>query len=443
MACPRPSPLWVPVYELPFWFILSVLALVPGHLYPRFAMAGVPLMSRHFLVPVLAVFYLLVWWPPRVGRTRWHLGLPMLTLALIAYMGLSMVWSGMGGVDRIAMSYVLVLNIAAICLPYCVVARMSRPRVQDFLTRLTFFLAAISAVYFIDRAFFIQGRHDADDSVFGMYRVDGPLYGSAQAGFILLPAIAWALQQAIDDREQRRWHIAAAVILTIALLGTASRSAYGLLGLFVVLAAILVRNQSQRRMALVGLAAILPLGVITVFSRADVAGVARFGDAERALNHLTSFRIIAAAPAYKKALGSGYGSWWPWYMTDIEEGGARATGRFMTWTAHGLLLHQPHSVLLYLGVEAGLVGLAWLAYLWLVLGRLLRGNLRDAPAQIFACGLFSGAFTMFSDFVLLRPNAYVGFIFWIYLFGVLSLRAQARTADIAQHPPEPEARPSN
>ena len=103
----------------------------------------------------------------------------------------------------------------------------------------------------------------------------------------------------------------AAVILTIALLGTTSRSAYGLLGLFVVLAAILVRNQSRRRMGLVGLAAILPLGVIIVFGRADVAGVARFDDAVRAPNHITSFRIIAVAPPYKKVLGSGNGSRWP------------------------------------------------------------------------------------------------------------------------------------
>jgi O-antigen ligase len=412
---------------MPFWAILSVLALVPGHLYPWSAVAGVPIMSRHLLVPLLAVFYLLVWWPPHVGPTRWHRGLPMLTVALIAYMGLSMVWSGMGGVDRIAMSYVLVLNIAAICLAYCVLARMSRPRVRDFLTRLTFFLAAVSSVYFIDRAFLMQGRHATENAMFGMYRVDGPLYGSAQAG--LLPAIGWALQQAVDDPVRRRVHAAVAVILVIVLLGTASRSAYALLGLFVLLAAVLVRSRSQRRIAIVGLAAILPLGAIIVFSRANVAGVARFSDTERALNHLTSFSIIAGAPTYKQVLGSGYGSWWPWYMTDVEEGGARATGRFMQRTPYGLLLHQPHSVLLYLAVETGLVGLAWLAYLWLVLGRLLGGNLRNAPAQVFACGLFAGAFTMFADFVLLRPNAYVGFIFWIYLFGVLALRGRRAPAD--------------
>jgi len=43
MTGPRPSPLWVPVYEMPFWAILSVLALVPGHLYPWSAVAGVPI----------------------------------------------------------------------------------------------------------------------------------------------------------------------------------------------------------------------------------------------------------------------------------------------------------------------------------------------------------------------------------------------------------------
>jgi O-antigen ligase len=126
-------------------------------------------------------------------------------------------------------------------------------------------------------------------------------------------------------------------------------------------------------------------------------------------------------------------------MTDVEEGGARATGRFMTPTKHGPLLHQPHSVFLYLGVETGLVGLAWMAYLWFVLGGLLRGNLRNAPAQVFVCALFAGAFTMFADFVLFRTNAPVGFIFWIYTFAILALRARIRAGEDVETPSLSEA----
>ena len=91
------------MYEVPFWVVLTGLALIPGCIYLSFTFGRIPIMTRHLLPVAPAVVYLLVWWPPRRGRACWHRKLPPLTLGLIGYMVISAAWSGMQQPDRSAM----------------------------------------------------------------------------------------------------------------------------------------------------------------------------------------------------------------------------------------------------------------------------------------------------------------------------------------------------
>ena len=121
------SPLGCPPTSFPHWVILSVLALgFRGHLYPRGHMAGVPLMSRHCLSGPRRLLSLVG--AARWGRTRWHLGLRMLTLAHRLH-GSSMVWASLSGVDVAMIVFVLVLTSRAIW-PFTIlaVARMFAAR---------------------------------------------------------------------------------------------------------------------------------------------------------------------------------------------------------------------------------------------------------------------------------------------------------------------------
>ncbi len=428
----------VPPQELPFWLGLATWSIFPGRFTPWFDLAGIPVNPKHLLLVPVALLYLVAWWPPRRACTAWHSHLPIVTIGLLTYMALSMSWSGMDVRNTRAMTYVTIINTSTFALGYLMVAERSAATIRAFLQRLTVLLAAIALLYTAEN-YFSLGLSEPDPGkalVFGIQRVRGPLYGAAQGGLLLLPALGFALHEAATQRQRRLLFIACAMVLVIAALGSGSRSATLQLGCFSVLLFLFVPGRRQRLVSGVMIAVLVAVGAAFVFSRASAGRLMELEDLERGATHVTAFRIIQNAPMEKQVFGSGHGSLWPWYLPDVEFGGARATGQFYIYTPYGLVLHAAHSVLLLMAVELGAIGLLYLAYLWAVLGRQVLLNLREAPYPIVACGLFTGAMTMFTDYVLFRAGTQVQLIFWIYLFGLLALRAHGRMHSVAEENPD-------
>jgi O-antigen ligase len=424
----------LPAYELPFWILLVVLAFMPGRFTLWVDVAGVPMNHRYFLVIPVAVFYLLMWWPPRPTQSLWHYNLPGLTLGLLLYSAISMLWSGMSQRDIAPMGYVVVMNILVFTLGYTLVARRSSVGVGAFLRRLTLFLAAVGLVYSADR-FFNLGFSQLPwylSEAFGIPRVSGPLYGASQVHIIMLPALGFAVNQVIVVRSHRWLYLGAAFALVIAIMGSGSRAAYLILFIFAVLTVFSVQNKRQRTWIIGAMLSMLVLGMVIVFAKATPERLMHMEDMARGATHLTAWNIWMNAPFEKKLFGSGHGAWWPWYLNSTIPGGVENAGLAYVTTPYGITLFHPHSVLLLLGVELGLVGLAYLGILWFVLGRLLLESFAGRTYAIFGCSIFAASFAMFVDLVLFRGALPGTITYWTFFFGLLLLRRNTRTAPGSQ-----------
>ncbi len=324
--------------------------------------------------------------------------------------------------DATAMACVLLLTTAVFLLGYTIVAKRTSKSITRFLSRLTIALALVSLLYTAESFFSLGLRSEAGRPAgdFGVQRVRGPLYGSATGYFILIPALGFAIEQAIRNPRTRFLHVGVAFALVISLVALGSRGAMLLLTLFLFLVIFIVRKRKQRWLAL-AVVMVAFLGAATIiFTRARGERLLHLADAARVETHRTAWNIVANAPVAANIFGSGYGSWWPWYLVDVE--GARRTGKMMKHTPYGMVLFNPHSILLMLGVELGAVGLGYFAALWLVLFKVLQKSYRRSRYPVFACAIAAAAPAMFFDFVLftIQPR---GALYWGYLFGALALNS--------------------
>jgi len=433
------------LWELPFWLGLFFWSLYPSLSTPWFEIGTIPVSSKDLLAIGLTafyVFYAVVSAPvPRgsggqaewvMSRVSWHGHLPALTIGVVAYAALSTAWSPMELRDSKAMLYTLLTTASAVALGYVMIANRPSDTVRAFLWRLTLYLAALGLLYSAESLFSLGLRSDLgtelDSGDFGIQRVRGPLFASSTGFFILLPAAAFAVQQLVRRRTHwlLSWVVALALITTLIMLG--SRAALLLLGLFIVLL-LFAYNKDTRRSAVVFL--VIPsvlLAITLVFSVADTSRFQDLHDEGRFETHRTSWQIIAHRPLMTTLLGSGYGSYWPWYLPDVEFGAAELyelglyTG--LVSNRFGILLYHPHSTLLLLVVEAGVIGFLYFIALWFVLMRLLRRSLFGGTSAIFGIGVVVSGLSMLSDLFLFRmPQLSV--LWWVFFFGALALNDNA------------------
>jgi hypothetical protein len=93
----------------------------------------------------------------------------------------------------------------------------------------------------------------------------------------------------------------------------------------------------------------------------------------------------------------------------------------MQSTDYGVMLYQPHSVLLLLGVELGAVGLSFFAKLWGVLGRLVLRAVSRQKNSFAVMGVACAALGMFADTILFKDGKTSAF-WWFFLLAALALR---------------------
>jgi O-antigen ligase len=431
------------LWELPFWLGLFFWSLYPSLSTPWFEIGKIPVSSKDVVAIGLTAFYVLyavasaAVYRGRGGqaewvmsRVSWHGHLPALTIGIAAYAALSTAWSSMEPRDSAAMLYTLLTTVSAVALGYVMIANRPSDTVCAFLWRLTLYLAALGLLYSAESLFSLGLRSDLgtalDSGDFGIQRVRGPLFASSTGFFILLPAAAFAIQQLV--RRRTHWLLSSVVVLalmtTLIMLG--SRAGLLLLGLFIVL---LLFAKETRRSGVIFLA-IPPvlLAIALVFSVADTSRFQDLHEEGRFETHRTSWQIIEHRALMTTLLGSGYGSYWPWYLPDVELGAAELyelglyTG--LVSNPFGILLYHPHSTLLLLVVEAGVIGLLYFIALWFVLLRLLSRSFFGGTSTIFGIGVVVSGLSMLFDLFLFRmPQLTV--LWWVFVFGALALNDNA------------------
>jgi O-antigen ligase len=428
------SSFWLFLLELPFWLCFSYWSLLADTLTPKFDFLSIPVNVKDLVLIAVACFYLLLLILTNFGGTtndkpwNWHCHLPILTVFLLFYAAVSIQRSGIDASNARAMTYTLVLTASAFLLGYILLARRSITSVRPFLWRLTVYLAVLGLLYSVASLFSlgmgdVRADLNAGASEFGIVRVQGPLFGSSTGYFILVPALAFAIQESMQSHTRRLFKLTVVMALTLTIIGLGSRAALLIMGLFFLCLIFFMKNKKQAIIAAIMMIILISTATIIIYSRASSDRIKSFEDTTRSDTYLTSFQIISHRNTELNITGSGYGSYWSWYLTDMDDMrvGAGNGAPVILVYPFGYLLYHPHSTFLLCVVELGIPGLIYFSILWIVLVRLLR-NRQGIESAIFNSGIFASGFSMFFDFFIFKGGQ-LSLIWWVYLFGALALNA--------------------
>lgn len=423
-----------------FWLSFFYWTVVPSTKTPWFEIESIPFNGKDILLVSVACIYLL--WPrmnkpsitPLPRREHliaaflepWHYHLPILTVFLIFYATLSLQDSRMDPRDAKGMMLTLILTASSFLLAYNAIAKRPATSVRQFLRRLTVALAAVGLLYTVASlsSFQLAGVRSAlinDPTV----RVQGPLFGSDDGYFALVPALAFAIQDLIQTPTQRLFKLFIIFALMMTLIGMGSRGALVIIGLFLCLTILFNKNKKIAALAALGVIFFLMISAAIVFATSNSGDrLQSLEDSSRSDTYSTSFKIIGNRTNDLNMFGSGYGSYWDWYILDLEDGSDVEGGRTfkIIRTSFGPILYHPHSTFLLLIVELGMVGFLYFLFLWTVYARLLLRDSIKLVFPIFSCGMVASGFSMFMNFFIFRLHILSCF-WWIYLFGALALNA--------------------
>jgi O-antigen ligase len=415
--------------------LLAYTGLLPATMTPWVRVAGVPISTKDLALIAVSSIGLLYCF----GRARvaWPWRIAKVTFGVFAYALLSMTWSGVSGRNVTAMAYTVVVSASAAAIGYAIAKTANAPTVERLLAVLTLALAGLTALYSAESMFDLGLRSAADKNWtdFGIQRVRGPLFGSSTGGFVLLPALAFALEQLLRAARARPIWGAASLSLLVGLFGLGSRSALLALALFVLLTTLLLKSAWSRLVLSLLVLVLAGSAGAFVFSRATLERLVTAEDPARQATHEGAARIVSERDALEQLVGSGYGRYWPWYLTDVETPNLFESGAIMQSTPMGEMLYHPHSTVLLLGVEMGAIGTAFLLVLLLACVSAVRRARRAGAWIILWNGLLGSLLLMEFDLLVFK-NAAVNACWWVYAFGAMRLAGHAAPSRGANSSPE-------
>ena len=420
--------------------------MIPGRFENWIVLFGVPVRILEFFLAALfavLVFLRLLQGPLSIPKNGY---IPAVFSGLFAYAALSLVsWSSVTQPDTSAMAWTLVLSAASLWSAYLVV-RLQRQELHQFMSNMTTVIAAIAAIY-TAQSFLSLGLRSEEgiylDPMFGIDRVHGPLFAASLGGPILLPALAFALQEVIVGRSRPRNALALGVLL-FACLGTGSRATVIGLGVLLALAALSLPSTKQRVAFGLVLLVIGGLAGGLAFSRVSTERLVNMEEELRVMTIRTGINAIAQATVPDKILGLGFASYWRWYLVDEGGEGSYGFDGFLQNRPAGETLYHPHSTPLLLTVELGLPGLAaGLALVWAIWRARKAGARKKMPTIAFA-GLAGSAVTILTDLIIFKAPI-LSLVWWCYVFGAIAL-ADPKTCLLPQaadssHGEQPGTRP--
>ena len=411
--------------EIIFWFSLTFWSLFPESKTPWFEFASIPLDGKDVLLILFSLYNLFLLalnsHPVNNRHQNWHFYLPIATLIMLLYATVSMVGIEIETIDAYAMIYTLVLVGASSFLGYTLIARMSPQTVRQFLWKLTIFIAAIGILYTVFTFFSIgiggvRSEANSVASEAGVGRVSGPLIASANGYFILLPALALAIQELMNSRKQLLLKLVVIFSLLLTTIGTGSRGGILCTAIFLIFLIFSLKQKKQAAITAFLVILLITPAIGIYLSKANRVAdrVQSLESSDRSAAYEISTQIVENRDIEINFLGSGYGSYWSWYLLSIERDSD------LIWTNFGDILYHPHSTFLILVVELGLFGLIYFVHIWIALASLLLSNFRAAKLPILNCGVTASAFGMFFDSFIFKGAIY-NTVWWIFLFATLSI----------------------
>jgi O-antigen ligase len=421
---------------VPFFAIILVWAFLPYARTPFYSWAGVPFKGTDVLLFVLLLVVAL----GRNGRPQNRIVRnscrPLLkgVFVSLGYAALTMLWADLTKPDQIGMGYTLLGALVCFLIPYLGFVCFQRDQIYSFLWRLSAALAIISFCYVAEPFLGLGLRgtpNELEVMIFGMQRAAGPLLHPANGHFQLLPAVGFVLGDMLVGRGRRPVSIVLLFMLVAFLLGSGSRSALISLGLFIALVALSTPGKAKV-IAIYALLVLIAISAAVLLTKASPDRLTK-RDAGREETYRTAAAIFESQTLAERVMGSGYGHWWPWYIIDVEGGGAYATGRFVLPTPYGPTYYNPHSLFLIGWVELGIAGVCMFLALIIFLLRLPLKQRRQAETHVFLCSLAAQVPAFFSDCYLVK-NVEQSLLWWCFVLGAVALSARQIRVSREEHP---------
>jgi O-antigen ligase len=347
-------------------------------------------------------------------------------LLLAAYAAVSIAWSGLQTADAESMCLTLLFFASSVLMPYELVCLLDRDVLAAVLRRSIFVFAVVCVIYSADSFFQLELRSPEYMRIepgFPIPRVGGPLFGSSTGYFLILPALAYALEEVWRRGGRHTLGVLCSLLLGVTLFALGSRGSVAVAIVFIGICFIVLPSIRRKILAIASSLAVVTLGIFVVARNGEATRISSFDDEGRLMLHSKSWDLITTRSISANLFGSGYGSIWPWYRLDDYVGQKKFEMAVATrddLLVAGKYLYHPHSVLLLLVVEVGLVGLLYFVRIWKTLAEIVRLQRAGGENLVFACGLLASGCALYLDlFLFYHSRVYV--IWWFWVFAALRL----------------------
>jgi O-antigen ligase len=321
------------------------------------------------------------------------------------------------------MGYTMAITVLAFFAAYFIVASRSNVDVLRLVNRMVWFVAFTGVVYFCESYFEIglrssEGR-DSASFAFEIQRVHGPLFGAACGYFLLLPAIGAALDRVLSNQKTLVIDLAVLFALAVSLVGLGSRGAMISIVVFMSTFVILNRKSNYKVIWLITILFVFAVAVLLVYSKASSEKITTLEDNDREETYKAAFNLVSSN-GLSCFFGTGYGGVWSWYLPDVEDGGALHTRSFFVATKYGVMLYNPHSVMLMLIVEFGAVGFLFFVKLLQLPIFLMIKSWTNYRSPGISSALLACSLAYFLDFPVFKYWS-MSLLWWIFALGALRI----------------------
>lgn len=405
--------------ELIFLCILFFTAIFPSSAQPIFS--SPPFYTQWFNIILLVVGFI-GFMLASVRVIKFPVKYITLLLWIILIISLSGVQSSPSLEEHGAFS-LLYPTLVLILMPYCafLLIKLVRGPSTNGIYMLSITVGLITLVYIVTSTVGpMLGFRGGELVSIGGDRISGSIGNAATLHLIILPALAVFFE---FPKRTISWIGIAVCIVGLGL--TFSRAS--LVGLFLIVAYQLIMNRrvslNQKTGAMVAL--VLVASAIIIIADSDllerIMPSVITQDYARSETWETSFEAWEVNPI----TGLGYSHMWPWYARQGELIAGLRLNRWdgiLEFTEYGRTLWNPHSLILYFGVELGFFGLG----IVLLTFKLIALRLFSSPSRGLALALIVSAVMDFTTNGAFYSFPFNILIWWLFCM-MLILRQSEKT----------------
>lgn len=412
------------IFTAPVILFLATFSLFPSRLTPKITIFQIPISLKDFSIIAMGLPYSFIAFIKNrlyTDKNIWHKHLPLFITITFLYMAFSISWAGIDHNNSKAMIFVIILSLFTFIFAYSIICQLDTLNVKKFLWQITILLVIVSAVYTVE-SFFNIGLRSIEGKMiydFGIQRVRGPLFGSSYGFFILLPAIGFTLNKATIEK----WNMRIVIILItllITLLGIGSRMGFLLLISYLIIITMKYLFKRNKTISIFIIIILLLISWLTITYKANVERFFKIHDLYRANTYEAALKIYAKADITRKIIGKGYGSIWSWYLPDVtvQSEEERQKTKIIK-DIYGNYLYHPHSLLLPLWIEVGIIGMLFILILFIISYK-THLRLKKLGYELFSLSMLIGSLGFFTDLFLLK-NWGASFIYWLFFLSMMKI----------------------